>query len=179
HWSVHALRGHGRDLVVLGEPAERGEARDEDRARERQGHHIAERKHEQLEDDAGPDPFADGEVDQIEHEVQCQQEDDHAEPDQERVQVLAEDIPFEYSHSSFGAGGGRRTRPQYREPGHVQANPHPEAPHLLPARTPHETRGLSTSIDSPLSSHPRIGTLHDGRMLPRLRWLYILALGFL
>src|SRR6185503_156257 len=180
---IHAICLHGRDFVVLGEAPERGEARDENRAGERQGHHVSQGQHEQLEHHAGSDPFADGEIDEVEHEVQRQQEDDHAEPDQERVQVLAKDVPFEYSHSSFGAGRcGRLTGPQYREPGRVQANlpaPHPEAPHLLPARTPHETRGLSTIIDFPLSSHPRTGTLHDGRMFPRLRWLYILALGLL
>ena len=49
---------------------------------------------------AHPDAHAlpDGQVHQVEQEVERQQEDDDAEPQDEGEQVLAKDVAFQYSH---------------------------------------------------------------------------------
>ena len=98
---VDAVGAHRRDLVVLGQPSERGEGGDQDGARHRQGQHPAHGQGEELEHDPGRNPLSDSEIHKVEKEVQSEQENDDAEADQEREEVLAQHVPFEYSHMAL------------------------------------------------------------------------------
>ena len=76
---VDAVGPHRGDLVVLREASEGRQGGNENRARNREGKHPAHRQGEQLQDDRGRDSLADGQIHQVEHEVQREQEDDDAE----------------------------------------------------------------------------------------------------
>ncbi len=98
---IDSVRAHGGDLVVLRQPAEGRQGRDQNGARHGEGQHPSHGQSEELQHDPGRDALPDGQVHQVEQEIQGEQEYHDAEADQEREEMLAQDISFEYSHMAL------------------------------------------------------------------------------
>ena len=98
---VDPVGPHRGDLIVLGQSSECGQAGDQDGAGDGQSQHPAHGQGEELEHDSGGNALPDRQIDQVEKEVQSEQENDDAEADQEREEVLAQHVPFEYSHMAL------------------------------------------------------------------------------
>jgi hypothetical protein len=98
---VDAARAQSGDLVVLGQPPEGHEGRDEHRAGDRERDHEPERQPEQLQDGPGRHPPVDDEVEVVEQHVHLEDERHDREPQHEGNQMQPEDVGGEDAH---GAG---------------------------------------------------------------------------